>query len=74
MQAVDILGGIDRRHHRQRIEMAGEGQLDQDAVHRVVGIEPLDQRQQFLLGVVSSRTCSKLSMPSLRAILPLLRT
>ena len=47
MEAVDILGRIDRGEHLLRIDLRGQRQLHQDAVHDRIGVEPPDQRQQF---------------------------
>jgi hypothetical protein len=52
MEAVDILVRIDAEQHLLGIEMRGKRQLDQDTVHRGIGIELLDQRQQLGLARV----------------------
>ena len=50
MEAVDILGGIDRQQHMRGIDVPGQRQLHQDAVDRGIGIQCRDQRQQLGLG------------------------
>ena len=43
----------------------GQRQLDEDAVDRVVGVEPLDEREQLgLAGRRRASWCSKLAMPA----------
>jgi hypothetical protein len=40
MEAVDILGRIDRLDHLRFVDLLREGELDEDPVDGVVGIEP----------------------------------
>ena len=54
MEAVDILGRIDRQQHVRGVDVPGQRQLHQDAVHAGIGVEPGDQRQQ--VGLASSRS------------------
>ena len=49
MEAVDVLGGIDRLDHRLVVDPGRERQLDEYPVHRLVGVELVDQREQLLL-------------------------
>ena len=49
MEPVGILGRIDRIDHRLLVDLIREGQLHQNAVNRVVAVEPLDQRQKLFL-------------------------
>ena len=50
MEAVDILGRIDGQQHLRGVDVLGQRQLHQDAVHGLVGVEPGDQRQQLGFG------------------------
>jgi hypothetical protein len=50
MQAVDVLGGIDKAGHRIRVDVRGQGQLEQDAVHTLVLVQVAQQVGQLLLG------------------------
>ena len=52
----------------------GQRQLDEDAVDRGVGVEPVDQREQVGLARVGGKLCSKLSIPASIVALPLERT
>ena len=69
METVDILARIDRHEHLVCFDMRGKRQLHQDAVNRLIGVEPADHFQQRLLRSVFShpdrlaqdtglRTCS----------------
>ena len=52
MKAVDILGGVDALHHHVGVEMLRQRQLDEDAVHRGIGVQAIDKPQEFVrLGV-----------------------
>src|SRR3546814_19380347 len=46
---VDILVGIDRRDRRLLVEMAGQRQLQQDTVDRIIGVELGQQRLDLVL-------------------------
>ena len=50
MEAVDVLVGIDAVEHPLLMDLPGERELDQDAVHRVVGVELVEQGQELRLG------------------------
>ena len=43
MKAIDVLGGIDGVHDLGAVETLGQRQLQQDAIDRVVTIEPVDE-------------------------------
>ena len=45
VKAVDILGRIDRTDHRVPIGSGGQGQLHEDAVNPLVGVQPCNQLQ-----------------------------
>ncbi len=47
VKAVDVLVRIDGIDHGIGIDLVGQGELDQDAVDAVVGVELFDQRQQL---------------------------
>ena len=47
MEAIDVLGRIDRLDDVAFVDVIGQRHLHQDAVDRVVGVHLLDQRQQL---------------------------
>ena len=47
MEAVDVLLRVDRLEHPRRTDVPGQRQLHQNAVHRRIGVERLDEREQF---------------------------
>ncbi|MNT93800.1 hypothetical protein D3C72_2353580 [compost metagenome] len=47
MEAVDVLGRVDGLQHRGFVDVLGQRQLHQDAVHRGVAIQLGDQRQHL---------------------------
>ena len=49
MKAVDIFERVDRVEHTGGIDMRGEGQLNKDAVDRVVFIEFSNNLHQLIL-------------------------
>ena len=49
VEAVHILVRVDRGDHHLLVDMLGQRQLDEDAVHRRIGVEHADQRQQLVL-------------------------
>ncbi len=63
MEAVDVLVGIDPQQYRVGIDIGRQRQLDEDAVDRGVGVEPIDQRDQLGL----AHACGK---PVLEALEP----
>ncbi len=54
VEAVDVLGRVDRGDHRLLVDLRRQRQLDEDAVDRVVGVEPRDQGEQLVLADVSA--------------------
>ncbi len=48
MEAVDVLGGIDRLDHLEGGDVLRQRQLNEDAVDRGVGVEALDDREQVM--------------------------
>ena len=52
MKPVDILGGIDAVQYERGVDMGGQGQLDQYAMHAGVGVQLVDQHQQRVLGMI----------------------
>ena len=64
MEAVDVLGRVDRLDHPRRVDLRRQRQLDQDPVDLRVGVELADQLEQLRLAdVVSGRLWAKLAMP-----------
>ncbi len=55
-EAIDILVGCDRRDHPGLVHVARKRKLDEDAVHRAVGIEARDQRDQLGLGCAGGQS------------------
>ena len=53
MKAVDVLRRIDRIEHARGVDLVGQRQLDQDAVHRGVGVERAQPGEQVALADVS---------------------
>lgn len=49
-------------------DMGGEGELDEDAVHRSVRVQTGDEGQQFLLARVAGNSCLKEARPSAIAV------
>ena len=47
VEAVHVLGRVDGAEDRRRVDLRRQRQLHQDAVHRRVGVEALQQRQQL---------------------------
>ena len=50
MEAVDVLVGIDREQDMRRVDVLGQRQLHQDAVHGRIAVQPGDQLQQLGFG------------------------
>ena len=50
MEAVDVLVRVDSAEHGRRIDLRGQGQLDEDAVDAGVAVQGLDQAQELGLG------------------------
>ena len=55
MEAIDVLGGADRGDHRLFVEVAGQWQLDEDTVHRRIGVQLRDQCEQVRLGRIGGQ-------------------
>ena len=75
VEAVDVLGRVDRVDDALRVDLLRQRQLHQDAVDRGIGVEPRDQGEQ--LGLAGRRPAggarsSRAPLP--RVALPLLRT
>ena len=49
MEPVHVLRRRDRRDHRLLVERSGQRQLDEQAVHLVVGVQLRDEPEQLLL-------------------------
>ena len=49
MQSVDVLAGIDGVEDEALVQALRQGQLHEDSVDRLVGVEGGDQFQQLLL-------------------------
>ena len=50
VEAVDILGGIDRVNHHALVDLVRKRHLHKDPVDAFVGVEAFDQCDQFRLG------------------------
>ena len=59
MKAVDVLARVDALGHSLRIDLLRQRQLDQDPVHRRVGIQLVDQRQQLVFRRVGRQVVRK---------------
>ena len=70
-QPIDVLGAVDRLDQRVLVEMAGQRQLQQDAVDPLVGVQRRDQLRQLLLRHVAARLVMERLDPDLRAVLAL---
>ena len=55
MQAIDILVGVDRHDHGFLVEALWQRQLNQYPVNGLVGVQLLDQRDQFCLGDIGGQ-------------------
>jgi hypothetical protein len=53
VEAVDVLGRVDRGDHPRGVDLRRQRQLDEDAVDALVGVELRDQVEQLGLAVVS---------------------
>jgi hypothetical protein len=56
------------------VQMRRQRQLHQDAVHRRIGVQLVDQRQKLGLRSLGGRRCSKLAIPTSTVEACLLRT
>jgi hypothetical protein len=50
MKSIHILGGIDGFEHPLGVDLLGEWKLDQNAVHGLIAIQFVDQREKFFSG------------------------
>ena len=48
-QAVDVLGRVDQRDQRVLVQVPGQRELEQDAVHARVGVQRADQLREVVL-------------------------
>jgi hypothetical protein len=72
VEPVHVLFGRDPRSPCPRPDVAAQGTA-QDAVHRRIGVQLVDQREKVGLGRVRPASlCSKLAMPTSTVCLPLL--
>ena len=54
-ERVHILGGIERIQHRGFVQMLGQRQLHQDAMHGFVGVQLAHLGQQYVLAGVGGK-------------------
>ena len=47
MEAVDILFRSDAPEDCEFVDLFGQGRLDEDTVHVMIGVQPVDQRNKF---------------------------
>jgi hypothetical protein len=73
MKAVHILVGRDVADHHVGIDVRRQRHLHEDAMHRVVRVEPLDEREQLGLRGGAGRRIVSPCMPACRANFSLLR-
>ena len=66
VEAVDVLRRIDRLEHARGVDLLRQRQLDQDAVHRRVGVERCDLREQVASADVGRQLEQPPSMPMSR--------
>ena len=70
MDPVDVLRRVDRLDHGCLVDVAGERQLDEQAVHAVVGVELRDEREHVLLARVGrNAVVARLDAGRLRRLL-----
>ena len=50
MKRVDIFGGVERFGNHIRIDLLGQGKLNENAIHSVVRVEVLDDVEQVRFG------------------------
>ena len=74
VEPVDILGRVDRVDHQVGVQMPRQRQLHQDAMHRRIGVEPADQRQQIGLGGLGRQAVLQEFIPASTVERPLERT
>ena len=69
MEAVHILGRVNGPENGPLVDMAGQRQLHQNAVHGGVGVQPLDAGQQLLLGGFGGQAASQVQDAALVTVL-----
>ena len=50
MQSIDVLVRIDRPDHPRLVHVRGQGELHEDPVHALVGVELVEQLEHLALG------------------------
>jgi len=70
MEAVDVLGRIDRLDHLRFVDLLRKGELDEDPVDGVVGVEPRHEVEQFALRGGRGRSIWRESNPASEAAFP----
>ncbi len=70
MEAVDVLGGVDRLDRLRLLDVGGERQLDEDPVDSVVGVEVGQEPEQLVLGGVGGQAkVARVDADALRSLL-----
>jgi len=49
MEAVNVLGRVDRSQHESFVDVSGQRELDEDPVNALVEVQLIDERQELLL-------------------------
>ena len=70
-QAVDVLRRVDQRDELVLVELVGQRQLQQDAVHAVVGVQLAEQLGELVRGDVAARLVVEGLDADLGRVLPL---
>ena len=73
METVHVLLAADRRDHPILVDMLRQGQLHQNPVHAVVGVQFADQRQQLRLARLRRAADRRVANPHLGRRLGLAR-
>ena len=71
VEAVDVLRRVDGVDDEVGIEVLRQRQLDEDAVHRRVGVQPRDERQKIGLGGLGGQLVLEGRHPGLGRLLAL---
>ena len=74
IEAVHVLGGIDPIEHPAGVDLLGQRQLDQDTMHRGIGVQPVDRGQQFGLAGFDRSSSLTECIPASRQAFSLLPT
>jgi len=56
VEAVHVLDGLDRPEHGLLVDLLGQRELDEDAVHVVASIQLVEESEQLLLRRVAGET------------------